>query len=142
MAKLPPIKATQRHTSAVFCINCQKVVRAYKETGDKIYAHRPDLQHKIFYVCPNCLNYIGTHRDTGEPLGTIPTPELRECRKELHTLLDPLWKYTKFDRSKVYEMVSEEIGYTFHIAQINNMEEYEAAKLIINDFRDMYLKKR
>ena len=80
----------------LYCCGCSLIVEPRLTTGAEIYPHRPDLNELNFWVCDTCNNYVGCHKSkesTGiTPLGSIPTPELKECRKELHSLIDPMWQ--------------------------------------------------
>lgn len=58
----------------VYCCNCQDKVEAERVCGNVIYPHRPDLSGKEFYQCPMCKGYVGTHDNSGKPLGCIPSP--------------------------------------------------------------------
>lgn len=54
--------------------------------------HRPDLKHLNFYRCKECGGYVGCHKGSIRPLGVIPSPEIKNARKHIHALLDPLWR--------------------------------------------------
>lgn len=46
------------------------------------------------WICnrfPVCRGSVGTHPD-GKPLGTIPDPETKKLRIQVHALVDPHWK--------------------------------------------------
>ena len=136
MAKLSPITVrTVTRQELIYCVQCEKHVIAYEVGGDEIYPHRPDLKDVRFFRCPNCANYVGTHKDSGNPMGTIPTPELRECRNTLHRLIDPIWRNGKMKRSDLYRLISDEVGFDFHVAEINSIEDYNYAKEVIEDLR-------
>lgn len=54
---------------------------------------------------PACRGSVGTHPD-GRPLGTIPDPETKKLRIQVHALIDPIWKnhpgHKKKKRGSVY----------------------------------------
>lgn len=77
-------------TIQIYCTVCKQDVAAQECYGRHIYLRRPDLDDKRFYMCPTCRNYVGTHKD-GRPLGTIPSPELRDQRKWVHNVIDRYW---------------------------------------------------
>jgi hypothetical protein len=60
-----------------------------------------------------------------QPLGNIPTPELRLARQKIHRLLDPLWQSGRFQRKQVYEHLSRRFGRQYHTAETVNIEEVE-----------------
>lgn len=109
---------------SIFCVQCDKFIQANKIFGLSVYPHRKDLYNKAFYQCPHCGNYVGTHKD-GRPLGTIPTPELRSLRNEVHRIIDEYWLPTK-DRKKrkeLYADLSRFLGREYHTGELNSMAE-------------------
>lgn len=58
------------------------------------------------YLCRPCGAYVGTHKGTTTPLGTLANAELRELRKIAHAEFDPLWKNRVMSRSKAYKELS------------------------------------
>jgi hypothetical protein len=141
MAQLPPLEITKTNTAKIYCCGCKKVIEAYETTGDKIYPSRKDLASLKFYRCPICFNYVGTHKagnKKGEPLGSIPTPQVRRYRKELHDLLDPIWNSGKLNRAATYALISDNLGFEFHTASIKDEDDYKIAKEVIEDIRCAY----
>ena len=104
----------------IYCVACSRNVYANRVTGDTIYPHRKDLNSKMFYQCPYCCNYVGTHAD-GRPLGTIPTPELRKCRSWVHKVIDSHWLPTRDvqKRKELYTDLSRLLGREYHTGEIN-----------------------
>lgn len=60
--------------------------------GEFIYAHRPDLFSKRFYLCQPCDAYVGCHKGTTEPLGRLANAELRAAKMAAHAVFDPIWQ--------------------------------------------------
>lgn len=121
----------------LYCVKCHEQVDALLMIGSKIYPHRPDLSYLTFYQCPNCGNYVGTHRD-GRPLGTIPTPELRSWRHRVHEIIDSYWLPTK-DRGKrkrLYKAISAYIGHEYHTGELNSIEECQQVIEFYQDFKN------
>ena len=115
----------------IYCTGCQAKVEARLTDGKEIYPHRTDLYNLPFWKCDTCKNYVGCHHKTGnptQPLGCIPTKEITAKRKEIHALLDPLWKSGKYSRRDIYNGISGAFGWKYHTAQIRNAE--EADKII------------
>lgn len=105
----------------IFCNACQKVVPAQLVSGAFIYPHRLELHKKGFYQCPECGNYVGSHAD-GRPLGTIPTPELRKWRKEVHRIIDEYWlPNNSTKRKELYADLSTVVGKKFHTGELNSI---------------------
>lgn len=120
----------------IYCVQCERIVDAHSVYGMSIYSHRHDLSQHLFYQCPHCGNYVGTHRDK-RPLGTIPTPELRTMRHKVHTIIDEYWLPTK-DRAKrkaLYKALSDFLGKEYHTGTLNSIDECEA---VINFYQRTY----
>lgn len=110
----------------IYCCECQTDVSANLVTGEQIYPHRPDLYELPFWQCPNCSNFVGCHHKTNnptKPLGVIPNAELKHARQILHEVIDPVWKNSIIRRHKLYQLISNELGYTYHTAEIRTIEE-------------------
>lgn len=120
----------------IFCVSCDKEVQAVAIFGNHIYPHREDLYSRKFYQCPHCGNYVGTHQD-GRPLGTIPTPELRRARNEVHRIIDEYWLPTKDRRRRkeLYADLSEFIGREYHTGELNTIDE---CKAVIEYYKQHY----
>lgn len=110
----------------IFCCGCSRDVEARLTDGASVYPHRPDLAALPFWRCDACGNYVGCHHKTTDctrPLGIIPTPEIRNARKHIHTILDPLWKSGRLRRGDLYARLSAHLGYEYHTAEIRTIEE-------------------
>ncbi|MBY9081032.1 hypothetical protein KIH86_23040 [Paenibacillus sp. HN-1] len=72
------------------------------------------------------------------PLGTLATKELRELRRQAHSIFDPLWKDGHMLRHSAYRRLSEFMGTDrkeTHIAMFNE----EQCRRIIAGFRKFVL---
>ena len=113
----------------IFCVACDGVVEARYTDGGEVYPHRPDLRNLKFWKCDTCKNHVGTHRTHSrergvrKPLGSIPTPELRAIRSQVHKFIDPLWVSGRIKRKELYWWLSEQLGYQYHTANLNSEEE-------------------
>jgi len=110
----------------LYCCACVQEVEARLTDGREIYPHRPDLHHQPFWKCDGCGNKVGCHWKTGyptKPLGNIPTPEITKARQHIHRILDPLWKSGRIKRGRLYKMISKELGYEYHTAEIKTLDE-------------------
>ena len=100
----------------IYCCGCQGKVSARLTSGKEIYSHRQDLSDLPFWKCDSCNNFVGCHHKTKErtkPLGCIPSPEIKNARKHIHALLDPLWKMSgnkRKARTALYDMIGEKMG--------------------------------
>lgn len=110
----------------IYCCGCSADVEARLTNGREIYPHRRDLGDLPFWKCDDCGNFVGCHHKTANrthPLGVIPTAEIREARKHIHEILDPLWKNGRLKRTALYQMISDRIGYQYHTAEIRSIDQ-------------------
>lgn len=124
----------------IYCCACAKDVEARLTDGKEIYPHRPDLKSLPFWKCDTCNNYVGCHHKTKNrtaPLGCIPTAEIKDARKHIHALIDPIYQSGLMTRKKLYELLSDAVGWKYHTAKIRTIEEartaYKAALKIVKD---------
>jgi len=134
--KINPVSAVDRaadlrrnvdlNRMKIYCCECKTEVDARLTDGAEIYPHRPDLSNLPFWKCDSCGNYVGCHHKTKNktrPLGCIPNQQIKNARKEIHKILDPLWKSGCVDRKTLYAAISEHIGWTYHTAKIRSIED-------------------
>lgn len=68
------------------------------------------------YVCkrfPACDCYVGCHKGTTKPLGTLAGAELRRLRNQAHGAFDPLWTRSKDRRGArtlAYRWLAAQLG--------------------------------
>lgn len=118
----------------IWCCGCKKVVFTQLVGGDKVYPHRKDLYKLKFWECPTCSNFVGTQHKTKtplKPLGCIPTPELKVWRRKIHAVMDPLWKAKLISRSKLYSLLSEFHGKTYHTAELRSLADAECIYMFV-----------
>lgn len=121
----------------LWCCGCQTEVNARLTNGMEIYPHRIDLAHLPFWICDTCKNFVGCHHKTNKPttpLGIIATPEIKNARKHIHALMDPLWKSGKIKRGKLYAMLSEHVGKTYHTGEIRTLSD---ARLVYRHIQEI-----
>ena len=120
----------------LYCVQCGTEVTAEKVTGQQVYPHRPDLYNLVFYKCPVCQNFVGTHKATNEPLGCIPNKELKQQRMRVHAIMDPLWQQGKISRKDLYKEISSKLGYRYHTGNTRSIQECETVLTIITDINN------
>jgi len=121
----------------IYCCCCMEKVSARLTSGAEIYPHRPDLASLPFWKCDTCGNYVGCHHKTSnrtQPLGCIPTPELKNARNHIHKLLDPIWQGGKMGRRELYKAISGRLGWKYHTAKIRSVEEAREVYRVIKDY--------
>ena len=122
----------------IYCVECNNKIKAVLTNGKEIYPHREDLHKLPFWKCPECNNYVGCHHKTKKrtrPLGVIPTKEIRNARKHIHALLDPIWKNGQIKRGELYNMISKRLGFRYHSADIRSIPEARFVYRIILDIK-------
>lgn len=120
------------------CCGCQKKIEARLTDGSETYPHRQDLHELPFWKCDACGNFVGCHHKTTNrtrPLGCIPTPEIKNARKHIHAILDPLWQSGKCKRKELYAYLSEKLGWKYHTANIRSVEEGRTVYRLIEKYK-------
>lgn len=116
----------------IYCCNCEKEVEAREIPATNIYPHRIDLQGKWFYRCTHCSEYVGAKR-LGEPLGCIPTPEVRQLRVTIHDRIDSIVEDKSLTTAMVYRYLSEKVGEEFHTGNVKSIEEADRILCILSE---------
>lgn len=119
----------------IFCCGCKCLITPTLKLGTQIYPHRYDLANKYFWQCDTCKNYVGCHPKTDKPLGTIPTPDIRNLRGYLHRRIDPLWKDGKITRTKLYAKISKQLGYEYHTGEVSSVQQYQQVLDIVKGIK-------
>lgn len=107
------------------CVECKETVEARLTDGQEIYPHRKDLWNLPFWKCDTCGNYVGCHHKTmkrTKPLGCIPNQEIKNARRHIHALIDPMWQNGHIKRKKLYALLSDHIGTQYHTADLKDIE--------------------
>lgn len=89
------------------CPYCSK--KAELKDSSVIYGK----SYGLIYICsdyPSCDSYVGVHPGTTIPLGRMANKELREYKKKVHVLFDPLWKGKKIRRNEAYKRLSDALN--------------------------------
>ena len=102
-----------------------------------MYPNRPDLKDLVLYQCPCCKNPVGTHKNSGKPLGIIVSKEIKALRIKIHAILDPMWKGGGYKRKELYMKLSEKIGEDFHVANITTQEQAERVLKLIENMQSV-----
>lgn len=126
----------------VFCCNCNAEVEVRLTDGKEIYPHRPDLYRLPFWKHDRCGGFVGCHHKTKErtkPLGCIPTEEIKNIRKAIHAILDPMWMKKQHSRKYIYQKLSNAIGREYHTAEIRSINE---ANAVISKLKELSNKSR
>lgn len=121
----------------LWCCGCNGEVEARLTDGAEIYPHRGDLSDLPFWKCDVCGNFVGCHhktQDRTKPLGCIPTKEIKNARRHIHRILDPIWKDGRMKRGKLYAKIADAMGIDeYHTAEIRSVEEARAVYRVVRD---------
>lgn len=120
----------------IYCCGCSGKVLANLVNGSHVYPYRKDLNLLSFWQCPHCKNFVGCHNKTSnptEPLGVIPTLEIKKARQEIHKILDPIWQTKRMKRREIYKYISNEIGFNYHTSHLRSMDDCRRVYRIIKN---------
>ena len=121
----------------IYCCSCKSEVDAKLITGVEVYPHRPDLSDIPFWQC-SCGNFVGCHHKTKnrtKPLGVIADQEIKNARKHIHSLLDPIWKKGFKSRNEVYSYISDQLGFKYHTAELRDIDTARKVYKILKEWR-------
>jgi len=85
------------------------------------------------YICgnyPTCNAYVGTHRGTTKPLGSLANGELRWLRKVCHAAFDPIWRTGRMKRKEAYRWMREALELDEDEAHIAMFDEVKCRRLL------------
>lgn len=96
----------------------------------------------MIYICTSCGAYVGVHKGTSTPLGSLANKELRLYRKEAHKYFDNIWRRKKktgdrYARSKAYKWLSNKMKLPPNKTHIG-MFEIDQCKKVIELCRPYY----
>lgn len=94
----------------VICQYCGQAAKLV--TGEIIYPSRKDLHANKFYHCKPCDAYVGCHKGTTQPFGTLSNSELRFARRKAHLHFDGVWKSGNLTKGQAYK----------HLAKLLNID--------------------
>jgi len=96
-----------QQTMPVICPYCQ----ADAEYLDSSEVYGAGHSYGMLYLCRPCDAYVGVHKGTDRPLGTLADYETRWWRKKAHGVFDPIWmRSSNPHRSWVYHWLAVQMG--------------------------------
>ena len=128
----------------LYCCSCGDDILARLTDGGEIYPHREDLRSLPFWRCDTCGNFVGCHHKTKNrtnPLGCIPTPELRKARTHIHKLIDPMWQSGNISRKDIYAKIGARVGWKYHTAKIRSVDEAREVYRVVLDIKNSIITK-
>lgn len=121
------------------CPYCHK--QSVKITGNELYGNRKDTNKKLFWVCWDCQAWVGCHKGTETPLGTLANGELREMRSQVHWDFDQIWQLKHMTRTQAYEWLAEQMGISqedCHVAMFDIVKCQQAQQILDKFWSDKY----
>ena len=112
------------------CPNCG--ARATLRSASAVYGEA-DKTHGFLYVCdryPKCDSYVGAHRKTLKPMGTLADGNLRHKRILAHKAFDRLWQSGLMTKWQAYKWMQAKFGLSSEQAHIAKFSEYMCDRLI------------
>lgn len=85
----------------------------------------------MIYDCRPCDAYVGVHKGTDKPLGTLANRELRQMRMRAHAAFDPMWKRGTMSRRDAYGWMQRTFGMTAEQAHISRFGVAECERLLV-----------
>lgn len=107
--------ATRKRFAAPTCPGCTSVSKLIG-ASDAAYPYHSD--YGAIWICVPCQMWVGTHKGTERPLGTLATLETRPARHAAHLAFDPLWQ-RKMVRDRCSQQVARSAAYRWLAAQLD-----------------------
>ncbi|MFI3326492.1 MAG: zinc-finger-containing protein [Clostridia bacterium] len=117
--------------------------KAVLRDAEYVYGEKKQSPGDKLLVCskyPNCNSYVGVHKASGLPKGTLANGDLRNKRIETHKIFDKIWKFKIMDRRAAYYWLQSKLSLNANQAHIGNFSEYmcdivskESKKLLENN---------
>lgn len=85
------------------------------------------------YVCdryPKCDSYVGAHKKTKLPMGTLASGDLRNKRIQAHKAFDWMWKSGLMTKWQAYKWMQGKLDLSDEQAHIAMFSEYMCDRLI------------
>ncbi len=101
---------------------------------DGKYVYGDSSKGEKLYVCSNypaCDSYVGVHKGTSLPLGTLANSELRNKRIRAHKLFDSIWKNKLMSKKEAYRWIEISILPCCVICYVHKLTISKAVRLII-----------
>jgi len=115
-------------THQVICDYCGELAEV--TSGKVIYPKLPKLSHLVIYACFPCDAYVGTHKNSGTPLGRLADKKLRTLKMKTHAAFDPLWKSGYMHRTEAYNWLAKRMGIKKHCCHIGMFNESQCTQAI------------
>lgn len=99
-----------------------------------VYGEATKTADSYLYVCdryPKCDSYVGAHKRTKLPMGTLANGDLRNKRIQAHKAFDWMWKSGRMTKWEAYKWMQGKLALNDEQAHIAKFGEYMCDRLII-----------
>jgi len=100
-----------------------------------VYANSAEIYGRNYgkvYLCKPCNAYVGVHKGTTKPKGSLANKELREWRIKAHASFDALWSQGEpFNRNGAYQWLANQLSLPRDECHIG-MFDVEQCKMTVN----------
>lgn len=106
--------------------------QAYLRPSSAVYG-KDARPREFLYVCsryPCCDSYVGAHRKSLLPMGTLANGDLRNKRIQAHRIFDQLWKQDLMEKKQAYRWLQAKFALSSEQAHIAKFSEYMCEQLI------------
>lgn len=106
---------------------------AYAVLRPDSIVHGDKGKGEYLYVCsryPACDSYVGVHKKSHAPLGTLAGRELRGKRIQAHRVFNQLWMSGMMQKWQAYKWMAAKFGLSSQQAHIAKFSEYMCDELI------------
>jgi len=95
--------------------------------------HGDKAGKEYLYICsryPACDSYVGVHKKSKQPLGTLADKSLRAKRIQAHKVFNRLWESGTMKKWQAYKWMEAKFGLNSQQAHIAKFSEYMCNELI------------
>jgi hypothetical protein len=113
----------------VKCPYCK--ARATLRSATVVYGD--SAKSEYLFVCsryPKCDSYVGAHKKTKEPFGTLADKNLRLKRIQAHRVFNQLWERGFMSKAQAYKWAQSRFGLNSEQTHIGLFSEYMCSELI------------
>ncbi len=97
------------------------------------YVYGEKAIEEYLYVCsryPECNSYVGVHKGTLIPKGTLANGDLRHKRIKAHKIFSKLWSEGIMNKDEAYHWLRYTFGLSSRQAHIGQFSDYRCDELI------------
>lgn len=97
------------------------------------FIHGENAISRYVYVCPRypaCDSYVGTHKKSKKPLGTLAGKELRRKRIKAHKVFNQIWIHNIMQKWQAYKWMQAKFSLNSDQAHIAKFSEHMCDELI------------